>query len=113
MNITARAKDFDLSDAIASFTRDRLGAALERLSEHIVSIDVFMKDTNGPKGGADKQILIRVQLRNRQLVALEATHENLYAAIRNGAKRTKRAVRRQLRKSGRIERQTLRDLRAG
>ena len=111
MNITARAHDFELSEAIAGFAREQISAALNRFSEGIVFVDVYMKDTNGPRGGADKQVLVRVRLRNRQLIATETTHEDLYAAIRRGAKRTKRVVRRTLRKSGRIEKRRLRSLR--
>jgi putative sigma-54 modulation protein len=109
MNITTMTQGFELSNAIEAFVRNRLHVALSRLSVHVVAIDVFAKDTNGPKGGIDKQVLIRVQLPNRQVLAVETTHENLYAAIEKGAKRTKRAVRRHLRKARHIEKQRLRD----
>lgn len=111
MNITAKAHDFELSEAIAGFAHDQLFAALNRFSDGIVFVDVYMKDTNGPRGGVDKQVLVRVRLRNRQLITTETTHENLYAAIRRGAKRTRRVVRRTLKKSARIEKRRLRSLR--
>ena len=110
MNITTTTQGFDLSNAIEAFVRNRLYVALNRLSLHVIAIDVFARDTNGPKGGIDKQVLIRVRLPNRQQVTVETTHENLYAAIEKGAKRTKRAVRRHMRKAQHIERQRLRDL---
>ena len=110
MNITTTTQGFELSSAIDAFVRNRLHVALKRLCASVVAIDVFAKDINGPKGGVDKQVLIRVQLPNRQLVTIETAHENLYAAIEKGAKRTKRAVRRQLRKARHIEKQRLRDL---
>ena len=109
MNITTRAQDFDMSSAIDQFARDQVRTVLGRLSDHIVAVDVFMKDLNGPKGGIDKQALIRVRLRNRHVLALETEHENLYAAIRKCAKRTKRAVRRYMRKSRYIQKQRIRD----
>ncbi len=109
MNITTRAQDFEMTKAIDQFARDQVLAALQHFSENIVAADVFMKDSNGPKGGIDKQVLIRVRLRNRQSIALEAKHENLYGAIKIGAGRTKRAVRRHLRKSRRIQKQHMRD----
>ncbi len=71
MNITATAQGFDLSTSIDSFVRDELQAALGRFNEGIVSVDVFMKDINGPKGGVDKQVLTRIQLRNRRSIATE------------------------------------------
>ena len=109
MNITTRAQDFEMSTSIDQFVRDQLRTTLHRFSENILAVDVFMKDTNGPKGGVDKQALIRVRLRNRQVIALETAHENLYAAVKKGSRRTKRAVHRHLRKSHRIQKQRMRD----
>lgn len=110
MNITTATQGFELNGAIDAFVRNRLYAALKRLSVHVIAIDVFARDTNGPRGGVDKQVLMRVQLPNRQQVVIETAHENLYAAIEKGAKRTKRAVRRHLRKARHIEKQRLSDL---
>jgi len=64
--------------------------------------DVLIKDINGPKGGVDIQSLIRVRLRNRQVIALGTAHESLYVAVKKGSKQTKRAVRRHLQKSQRM-----------
>ena len=111
MNITARAHNFEFSEAIAGFAHDQLSAALNRFSDGVIFVDLYMKDTNGPRGGVDKQVLIRVRLRNRQLIATETTHEDLYMAIRRGARCTKRVVRRTLRKSARINKLRLRRLR--
>lgn len=109
MNITTTAQGFEATKAIDRFVRDQVGAALQRLSEDVIAVDVFLKDINGPKGGIDKQALIRVQLRNRQTIAVETEHQNLYAAVGKSAKRTKRAVRRHLRKSRHIHRRPMRD----
>ena len=109
MNITTRAQDFETTNAIDQFVREQVRASLQRFGEEIMAVDVFVKDTNGPKGGIDKQVLIRVQLRNRQVIALQTAHENLYAAIKKGSKRTRQAVRRHLRKSRRVKKQRMRD----
>lgn len=109
MNITTRAQDFETTNAIDQFVREQVRASLQRFGEEIMAVDVFMKDTNGPKGGIDKQALIRVRLRNRQVIALQTAHENLYAAIKKGSKRTRQAVRRHLRKSRRVKKQRMRD----
>lgn len=110
MNITTRANDFALTESIDTFVRDELQSAFQRLDAEIISIDVSMRDANGPKGGIDKQVLICVRLRNRQQVALDTAHENLYGAIKTGVKRTRRTVQRALRKSQRVDRQSLREL---
>lgn len=110
MNIITRANDFPLTGAIDDYVKGELRSAFQTLDAAIVSIDVSMKDANGPKGGVDKQVLICVRLRNHKQVALETAHENLYAAIKTGVKRTRRTVQRTLRKSRRVDRQTLREL---
>ena len=109
MDITTRTQGFELTDAINQFVTEQVESMLHRIDEDIVAVDVFVKDANGPKGGVDKQALIRVSLRNRQVIALETTHENVYAAIKNGLKRTKRAVRRHLKKSQEIQKQRICD----
>lgn len=109
MNITTRAQDFEMTGAIDQFVRDQASIALRRFSEYVIAVDVFLKDANGPKGGIDKQVLIRVGLRNRQTIAIETEHDNLYAAVKVGSKRIKRAVRRHLRKSARIQKRRMRN----
>ena len=109
MNITTSAQDFAMSVAIDELARTQLRSALQLFSDDALAVDIFMKDSNGPKGGVDKQALIRIRLHNRQVIALETRHENLYAAIKRGSTRSRRVVRRQLRKSRRIQKQRMRD----
>ena len=110
MDITTTAQNFEASVPLDAFVRSQLSNALGRMATDIIAIDVFMKDVNGPKGGVDKQALIRVQLRNRQIITIESEHDNLYAAIRTGTKRTRHAVNRQLRKSRRIRKKRITDM---
>jgi len=110
VNINTTAKDFEMSAAINQFTRDEVRSALQHFSENIHAIDVFMSDTNGPKGGIDKQALIRVHLRGGEVIALQTVHENMYAAIKMGTKRARRTVRRSMRKSRRVGKLRMRDL---
>lgn len=105
MNITTTAQNFDTSVALNTFVRSRLKNALARLDADIIAVDVFMRDLNGPKGGIDKQARVRVQMRNRQVITVDAQHENLYAAVRAAVKRTQQAVRRHLQKSRQIDKQ--------
>lgn len=110
MRIGTNAQGFETTTAIEKFIRDEVELKFGPFRDHIISIDVFMKDINGPKGGVDKQVVVKSRLRNRQRIALETTHENLYAALKLGLRKSKRAVRRSLRKSGRIDRLSVRKL---
>ena len=110
MNIGIHAQDFELTAAIEEFTRDQLGSALSRIGEDVSRIDVYLKDNNGPRGGEDKEVMIRVNMRNRRQVAVSTTNSDLYTALMIGIRRTKRAVRRQTRKSRRFRNQRLKRL---
>lgn len=110
MFISSRTQGFELSSAIDAFVQTEVEAMLERFSDEIVSVDVFMKDTNGPKGGIDKQVLMRIQMRGRQQITLQTIGDDLYAAVKLSAKRARRAVRRNLRKARRFNRLSLRRL---
>ena len=104
MMISTSSHNIQLTPELDQFVGATLRGSLERLADDVVSVDVFLQDLNGPKGGVDKQVLIRIHLRQRREIAIETVHENMGAAIRIGAKRAKRAVRRSIRKARRIER---------
>ncbi len=103
MIISTSSHNIQLSRELDEFVGTTLRGSLQRLADDVVSVDVFLQDLNGPKGGIDKQATIRIHLRGRREVAVETVHDNLAAAVRVGAKRAKRAVRRSLRKRRRIE----------
>ena len=113
MNIAVRTQGFELTRAINAFACSQLEAALKSYSEMVMSVDVFMKDINGPKGGEDKQVLVRTRLRTGQVIAIECTRANLYNAIAATTRRSKRSIRRALRKLRRIEKLRIRELRYG
>ena len=113
MNIAIRTQGFELTRAINRFACSQLESALKSYSDMVVSVDVFMKDINGPKGGEDKQVLVRTRLRTGQVIAIECTRANLYNAIAATTRRSKRSVRRALRKLRRIEKLRIRELRYG
>ena len=99
MNIKISAQGLRMEAATGAFVREQVYSALQRFEEQVVSVDAFLKDINGPKGGIDKQVLIRVRLRNRQVIATEITRANLRAAVVVVTRKAKRAVRRSLKKS--------------
>ena len=109
MIISTSSHTIQLSRQLDEFVIGTMRVALERLADDVHSIDVFLKDVNGPKGGVDKQVLVRAHLRNRQQLVIETAGQNLYAAVRRSAKRLKKAVRRSLDKSSRIEKLRVHD----
>lgn len=111
MNVRIQSQGFSLTPAIAAWAHEQVGKALDRFAEGIVSADVYLKDINGPKGGDDKQAIVRINLRHRAPVMVETTTGDLYAAITLTARRAQRAVRRALGRRHRLFRSHSRHLR--
>ena len=99
MDIKISAQGLRLDTSTDAFVHEHLHSALQRFEDQVVSVDAFLKDINGPKGGIDKQVLVRIRLRNRQVIATEITRADFRAAIVVAARKAKRAVRRSLKKS--------------
>lgn len=99
MDINVSSHGIQVDAGTESFVREQIRAALWRFEDQVVAVDVFLKDINGPKGGIDKQALVRVRLRNRQVIATEIARTRLRAAVVVSVRKAKRAVRRSLKKS--------------
>lgn len=111
MQMTIQTQGFPMSSSVYRRTRGQLERALGSFRESIVDLDVFLKDVNGPKGGFDKAVVVRVNLTTQQSVTVETISSNLHAAIILSARRAKRSVRRAIEKRRRVARQELRDWR--
>ena len=106
MNI--HTQDMMVSPSLHEFVSERLGRALRGLDVYPQQVDVFLKDLNGPKGGADKAVLVRIRLCQRLVVTVEAIRSDPYAAVHIAARRARRSVKRALRKRRRLERKVSR-----
>ncbi len=109
MQMTIQTQGFPMSSSVYRRTRGQLERALGSFRESIVDLDVFLKDVNGPKGGFDKAVVVRVNLTTQQSVTVETISSNLHAAIILSARRAKRSVRRAIDKRRRVARRELRD----
>ena len=111
MQMSIQTQGFPMSSSVYRRARAQLERALGSFRESIVDLDVFLKDVNGPKGGFDKAVVVRVNLTTQQSVTVETISSNLHAAIILSARRAKRSVRRAIEKRRRVARQELRDWR--
>jgi ribosome-associated translation inhibitor RaiA len=96
MNIDLQARDFQLTNALATHIRRRLDFALSPRYEQIQQIQVRISDVNGPRGGADKCCHIHIVLPRMQDVVVEDTELDMYIAINRAVDRAGRAVTRRL-----------------
>ncbi len=111
MKIYLESQGFELTSAIRAHITKQLNFNLANFESHIMSVEVFVRDINGPKGGADMKALINVKLDAGQPIKVESTRSNLYASVVLAARQAKRAVRRTLNKQRRMEKLALRHMR--
>lgn len=110
MHIQIHTQGFGLTHAIDEHTRRQLQFHLSHFEHRIRTASVFLRDINGPKGGPDKKVLIRLELTSKNPVTVERTRSNLYTAINTATHQAKRAVKRAINKQQRMEKLTLRQL---
>ncbi|MDQ1832773.1 HPF/RaiA family ribosome-associated protein [Massilia scottii] len=96
MRVTIQANGFVLTEALRSYTEQRLAIALGWAGQHMRKLAVSLSDINGPRGGIDKRCKIQVQLGGGKEVIIEDTEADLYSAIDRAAERADRAVVRQV-----------------
>ncbi len=96
--IDVQARNFTLTDAIETHTREKLEHMTNNFGDRILKITVHMSDDNGPKGGIDKHCHIHVDMKKLPTVVIEDSEDNLYTAIDNACHRAERAVRKTIEK---------------
>lgn len=110
MNLNVHTQGIALTRKIDGEVRARLTAALRRYTDRVIGVDVYLKDINGPKGGNDKSVVVKAQLRGRLQVAVTVLRADLFSAIGVAARRVQRQAKRATRKQRGFERKTLRHL---
>lgn len=96
MQINIQTRDFQLTEALRSHIKRRLGFALSARDDHIQRVLVRLFDINGPRGGADKCCHIQVVLTQLPDVVIKDTEADLYTAIDRAADRAGRTTVRRL-----------------
>lgn len=104
MILDVHASRVVVSDSTKEYLTRRLEFSLGRFESAINSVSVTLADTNGPRGGVDKQCRLRIDIAGdkRPLIA-EATEEELKTAIDVASDRATRLIAKHLdrRTSGR------------
>ena len=103
MKITTQSQAITIGNHARTFVRKRVKSALMRFDHAIKRVDVYLKDINGPKGGADKQVTVVVWMISGPRVAGETTDENMHAAVVGAVDKAKRGVRRAIGKAQEAE----------
>jgi len=105
MHISIHTRNFDLTDALGSYTERRLRFALTSADNYIRRIVVRLSDINGPKGGNDKRCHVQIMLAGLPDVVVEDIQADLYFAIDRAADRAARTVMRKINRRQKLNKQ--------
>ena len=113
MRARVMSTGIETSEAVRAFTQGCLEPLYRLHAANLVHVDVFLEDVNGPKGGEDKAVRVRVKLRGGRTVTVRESGGDLHGAIARASRRAVFAVRRTLGGSRRIDRRFGRSARRG
>lgn len=102
MVISTSSHNLRLTEDICKHVETSLRDELGHVSDQVVSVDARLEAVDGLRDDCDMKAVLRVDLRNHRNIVSEIQANNLYTAIRRGARDSARAVDRQLRHSSRI-----------
>jgi len=96
MKLTIRARHLEISPELDDQLRRRLEFALGHLAAAIRAVHVTIVDTNGPKGGHDKQCRIRVRGAWSTEIMIQQTGADVTTTVALAAERAGQAIARSL-----------------
>ncbi|WP_164084691.1 ribosome hibernation-promoting factor, HPF/YfiA family [Alteromonas flava] len=99
MHIKINSRDFTVTTAMREFIQEKLTFALSRYAQRIRVAEISLKDINGPRGGIDKQCIIKMKLNQFKTLVVEEQADDAYDAIGNSCRKAKRRVERHFNRS--------------
>jgi len=95
MIISTSSYNVQLTNLLRDYVDKTLQRELGQVARHVVSVDVQLEAVQASSGREDTQAIMRVDLRNGQVLITEYRASNLYTAVRQSALESARKIRRQ------------------
>lgn len=96
MKIDVRCEGVAPSERLHTHVQRRLGAALDRFRDRVQWVRVWLKDVNGPRGGADKVCVVQLRVKGASDIILQEREVSAQTAFDRAAARAMQALVRQL-----------------
>ena len=96
MKLTIRSRHVLLTPALRDLIQRRLELAFSRIALEIRSVHCTITDINGPRGGPDKQVRLRVRARSLGGLVVEHLGSDPLVTVSLAADRAERALLRSL-----------------
>jgi ribosome-associated translation inhibitor RaiA len=96
MKIQVSGKGFELAQDLRNDVEEKVGMGLDRFTERIRRVNVFLEDVNGPKRGFDKSLRMIVDIDRLPLIVVEEKGEVWISLVDKAVQRSAHTVRRQI-----------------
>lgn len=96
MRTTIQSNDFPLTKPLKSFILRQADKNRPLHTDQVTSVNVHLKDVNGPKGGTDKECVVEVRLSQLPSIVVKRRTVDAYISIRQALGRASRVVNRRL-----------------
>ena len=92
MQVEIRGKGLRVTDVLSTYIQRRLVFALGRFGRRVERVLVRVEDTNGPKGGIDKQCRVAVVVPHSRTAVIEARGSNIRVTINRAVAKASRYI---------------------
>jgi putative sigma-54 modulation protein len=96
MLVQVSARGFEPISELRDNAEERVSTALDRFTDRISRVNVFLSDENGPKNGRDKSVRLVIDIVRLPLIVVEERGESWHAVLDQAAERAVHTVSRQL-----------------
>ena len=96
MRLMIRSLSTKLPQTLLESIERQLQSALSRFESKIDSIQLTLRDNNGPRGGIDQQCRVHVHLNDGTDITVSEVQASLFAAVASVADRVAHTVMRRL-----------------
>jgi ribosome-associated translation inhibitor RaiA len=94
MKLTIRARSLDLTEELRALVARRVRFSLSRLLAADSRVSVALADVNGPRGGCDKRVLVRVAVPGLPDVIIQEDGDDVAVALDRAVDRAARTCAR-------------------
>ena len=97
MKVIIRGVHLTLYDELKAYVEKRLARIIERFADdEAAELEVMLKDTNGPKGGVDKECSVTLRMPGSAAIHITETTEDIFQSIDLAEDRLVKAARREI-----------------
>lgn len=110
MRLFIFARGISLTKEVRSYVERRLHFASDRFADQIGDVTVVLRDLNGPRGGVDKECIIRVESPRIGSLVVEERSEGVMAAIFGAVQRFSDTMKKRIARRNKHSRLPLRSV---